>query len=252
MKTLNYKHAFAALTLGLLWATAPLIAEEEYLSEDDLYAEEITNGPEVGDPLESLNRYTFEFNDFVLLKLVQPVADGYQAITPDPVEEGAKNFFRNIRYPIRLAGNLLQGRLKGAWVETGRFAINTTAGIGGILTPADGMEGFEPIPAEGVGQALGAWGIGEGPYLVLPFLGPSNLRDLVGLVGDAAVHPTRKPFSLIDDWDWEWQTAWGGTEFLVSTPRLLDGYLQMKGSSIDPYTAVKNVYTQHRRAKLQE
>lgn len=252
MKILNYKYAFTALTLGLLSATAPLIAEEEFLSEEDLYGEELRDGAEISDPLEAVNRYTFEFNDFVYLNLVEPLADGYQAITPDPVEEGASNFFNNLRYPVRLAGNLLQGRVKGAWVETGRFAINTTVGIAGVFTPADNVEGFAPIPKEDVGQALGSWGLGEGPYLVLPLLGPSNLRDLGGLVGDRAVNPLQEPFSLIDDWNWEWRLALGVTEFTVESPSIIERYNRLKGTAIDPYSSLKNGYTQFRRAAVEE
>jgi len=243
-----------ALTLAFYgFASACVLnAQDSFLSEDDLFNEEINEEVSVYDPLESINRYTFEFNDFVYLNLLDPIASGYTYITPDPVEEGAKNFFSNLGYPVRLAGNLLQARWDGAWVGTKGFAVNSTLGIAGVMSPADGFEGMAPIPSEEIGQALGAWVIGGGPYLVIPFLGPSNVRDLVGLVGDAAVHPTREPFSLIDSWNWEWQTAIGGTEFLVSTPSLMDSYLRMKGSSIDPYSSLKNGYTQYRRAAIEE
>ncbi|HKK19226.1 MAG TPA: VacJ family lipoprotein, partial [Opitutales bacterium] len=177
MKILPFNQIVTALLLGTL-LPAGAYAAEAYLSEEDFYAEEVEDTVDVSDPLEPINRYTFEFNDFVYLNLVQPLADGYQAVTPDPVEEGASNFFNNLKYPVRLAGNLLQGRLNGAWVETGRFAINSTVGIGGVFTPADRVEGFAPIPKEDIGQALGSWGVAEGPYLVIPFLGPFNLRDL--------------------------------------------------------------------------
>lgn len=247
MKTQKYSITLAAAFLA---SGSFLNAQDSFLSEDDLFNEEVNEQISVYDPLESINRYTFEFNDFVYLNLLDPIANGYTFITPDPVEEGAKNFFRNLKYPVRLTGNLLQGRWDGAWVETKRFAVNTTIGIAGVLSPADDFEGMAPIPSEGVGQALGSWGIGEGPYLVIPFLGPSNARDLVGLVGDAAVHPTREPFSAIDSWNWEWQTAIGGTEFLVASPTLMESYRRMKGSSIDSYSALKNGYTQFRRAAI--
>lgn len=251
MKTLAYSQLTRFFLITLLLPIAGNAADS-YLSEEDFFEEEIKDSIDVSDPLEAVNRYTFKFNDFVYLNLVQPLADGYQAITPDPVEEGASNFFYNLRYPVRLAGNLLQGRLNGAWVETGRFAINTTVGVAGLWTPADNMEGFAPIPKEDVGQALGSWGLGEGPYLVLPLLGPSNLRDLGGLVGDRAVNPLDEPFSLIDDWNWEWQLALSATEFTVESPRLMDRYMRLKGSAIDPYSSLKNGYTQFRRAAIEE
>lgn len=252
MKTSNYKQLAAALLAGFMLTALPLFAEDEFLSEDDFYGEELNGASEISDPLEAVNRYTFKFNDFVLLNLVQPLADGYQAVTPDPVEEGASHFFNNLRYPVRLAGNLLQGRVKGAWVETGRFAINSTVGVLGVFTPADKVDGFAPIPKEDIGQALGSWGIAEGPYLVLPLLGPSNFRDLGGLVGDRAVNPLEEPFSLIDDWNWEWQVALAATEFTVNSPGIVDRYLRLKGSAIDPYSSLKNGYTQFRRAAIEE
>jgi phospholipid-binding lipoprotein MlaA len=252
MRTLNYKTATLLLFLGALTSGSTLFAQSDFLSEEELYGEEVSNGEGISDPLESINRFTFAFNDFVYLNVVDPVAAGYTAITPDPIEEGASNFFRNLNYPIRLAGNLLQGRLKGAWVETGRFAINTTVGIAGIFTPADSVAGFEPIASEDVGQALGAWGVGEGPYLILPLLGPSSLRDLGGLIGDRAVNPLKEPFSLIDDWDWEWRAALFGSEFIAASPTLIERYKELKGSAIDPYGSLKNGYTQFRRAAIEE
>lgn len=251
MKTLPFK------LLAVLFVFASLLpfagnAAEAYLSEKALYEEDLDGGIEVSDPLETVNRYTFKFNDLVYLNLVQPLAEGYQAITPDPVEKGAVNFFDNLKYPVRLVGNLLQGRVDGAWVETGRFAINTTVGMAGVLTPADGIKGFAPIPKEDIGQALGSWGLGEGPYLVLPLLGPSNLRDLGGRIGDRSVNPLKEPFSLIDDWNWEWRSALTATEFTVRSPSLIERYKRMKGSAIDPYSSLKNGYTQFRRAAIEE
>ena len=207
----------------------------------------------VSDPLEGINRYTVAFNDWVYMKLLKPLVNVYQDFTPDPVEKAAINFFVNLKYPIRLAGNLLQGRWEGAWVETGRFAINSTVGIFGLFTPADKVDGFAPIPKEDIGQALGSWGIGEGPYLVLPLLGPSNLRDLGGMVGDRSVNPLDEPFSLIDDWNWEWRSAAiSGTDFTANSPGILELYLRMKGSAIDPYSSMKQGYTQFRRAAVKQ
>jgi phospholipid-binding lipoprotein MlaA len=255
MEKSHFKNALRALVLtGLFCVSLPSIttAQGIYMSEDELYGNGVEASTQVSDPFESINRLTFGFNDFVYLNLVQPIADGYAAITPDPVEVGAVNFFRNLQYPIRLAGNLLQGRLHGAWVETGRFVLNSTVGLAGCLDPANTVEALQPIAAEDVGQAFGAWGIGEGPYLVLPLLGPSNCRDLVGILGDRVVNPWQGPFSLIYDWNWEWQLVLGRTAFVVNSPSLLDRYKQMKGTAIDPYGSLKNAYMQNRRAAIKE
>lgn len=244
---------FTTLCACLLGSLLPLaLSAQAYLDDSDFFEEDLDGDTGISDPLESLNRVTFQVNDFVIVNVVKPLADGYQAITPDTVETAASNFFRNLKYPVRLVGNLLQGRVEGALKETGRFAINSTVGIAGLMTPADSVDGLAPIPAEDIGQALGSWGIGEGPYLVLPLLGPSNLRDLFGFVGDRMVNPLDEPFSAIDDWSWEWEVALGVSEFVVVSPTLVDRYLQIKGSAIDPYGSVKNGFTQMRRRAIAE
>lgn len=252
MKTFrnNLTTVLLSLCAGCLAATVN--AQDDFLSDEDFFEEELGSGKQISDPLESINRVTFAFNDFLYLNLLQPVSEVYQAVTPDPVEEGLSNIFDNLKYPVRLAGNLLQGRLKGAWVETGRFAINSTVGVLGFFTPADEIGGLELIPEEDIGQALGSWGFGEGPYLVLPLLGPSNLRDLGGLLGDRAVNPMDEPYSLIDDWNWEWQDGLTVTELTVNSPSLLQRYIDLKGSAIDPYSSLKNGFTQFRRAAIEE
>lgn len=252
MKTQSSKLVFALVALLGLVGAPVLSAQDSYLSEEDFYNEEVVKFSSIYDPLESLNRYTFNFNDFVYINVLQPIVDGYTAITPDPIEEGASNFFDNLKYPVRLVGNLLQGRLKNAWVETGRFAINSTVGLAGIMTPADAVDGFARIKPEDIGQALGSWGIGEGPYLVLPLLGPSNLRDLGGLLGDRSVNPLKEPFSLINDWNWEWRLALAGGEFIATSPDIMERYKRFKGNAIDPYSSMKNGFTQYRRGAIAE
>ena len=253
MKTQKFKQPLAWASLIGLLSVTNLTAQDGNLTEDEaFFFEEVDESADVYDPFESVNRLTFEFNDFVFLNALQPLMDAYTAITPDTVEEGASNFFHNLRYPVRLASNLLQCRFKGAWIETGRFAINSTVGIVGILTPADDHEGFAPIESEDVGQVFRAWGIGEGPYLVLPFLGPSNLRDLAGFFGDRSINPLKEPFSMIDDWKWEWQLATSGTDYIARSPQIIERYNQLKGSSIDPYSSLKNGYTQYRRGAVSE
>lgn len=247
----KYRALCYAWGLFLCLSLTAVQAEDDFLSEEELYGdfeEEATMT--VSDPLEPVNRATFKFNDFVYTHVIQHVANGYQAVAPEPVERGASNFFQNLGYPIRLVGNLLQGRVKGAWVETERFAVNTTLGVVGVWPAADRFERMQPLEPEDVGQAFGAWGIGEGPYLVLPLLGPSNCRDLVGYVGDRAVHPLKKPYSVIDDSGW--QLAYDSAEGIVKSPALLDLYFQMKEGAFDPYSSMKNAYSQKRRSMVAE
>ena len=203
-KKSHYKRLFlqyCAFGLILLVSPSAGLAEGVYnfLTEEELYGDFEEEPTVVRDPLESVNRLTFKFNDFIYMNVVEHIAQGYQQVTPDPVERGASNFFKNLGYPVRLGGNLLQGRMQGAWLETERFAVNTTLGVVGVFPAADRFESLQPLPSEDMGQAFGAWGIGEGPYLVLPLLGPSNVRDLFGFLGDRAINPLKKPYSVISD-----------------------------------------------------
>ncbi|MEQ6916553.1 MlaA family lipoprotein [Halomonas aquatica] len=140
------------------------------------------------DPWEGFNRKVFAFNDVVDRYALKPAARGYRFITPDPVETGVGNFFSNLGEIRTALNSLLQGKGTNAGVATGRFLINSTLGIGGLFDIATRMEitGRE----EDFGQTLGAWGVGEGAYLVLPLLGPSTLRDTAGLPVDMYTYPT--------------------------------------------------------------
>ncbi len=149
-----------------------------------------TSGERVpGDPLEPVNRGIFWFNERLDRWVLEPVATGYDFITPDRVQQCVSNFFRNIRFPLLFANNLLQGKVDQAYIEIGRFGINTTVGLAGLFDPASGW-GLE-TRSEDFGQTLGVWGFGPGPYLVLPLLGPSSVRDATGLAVDSFGAPGR-------------------------------------------------------------
>ena len=166
MKVLNFKLLSLPAFIGMVFCLS-LSAQNDFFTEDEFYDQDLVQFSNISDPFEVVNRFTFQFNDFVYRNILQPLAGSYKAVTPDSIEEGASNFFLNLNYPVRLSSNLIQGRLREMWVETARFAINSTIGLGGLTSPADKIEGLSPIKAEDFGQALGAIGIGEGPYLVL-------------------------------------------------------------------------------------
>lgn len=241
---------YLLLSLLLGAATLNLAAQDDFLSEDDLYGDFEGTSRVVRDPLQPVNRVIFKFNDFVYINVLRHIANGYTKITPDFLERGVSNFFYNLKYPVRLTGNLLQGRLKGARIETERFLVNSTLGIAGVYRAADHFDRMQPIESEDIGQALGAWGIGEGPYLVLPLLGPSNFRDLFGLLGDRTVNPLDQPLSLIDHWDVTWQVTLSASEFISSSPDIVSIYMRIKEGAIDPYSAIKSGYTERRRAMI--
>ncbi|MEW6551340.1 MAG: VacJ family lipoprotein [Campylobacterota bacterium] len=143
---------------------------------------------EVYDPFSGYNKAMTSFNDSFYRNVAFPVARGYKNIVPKPARTGISNFFDNLFYPIRLVNNVLQFKFKNSLDETNRFLLNSTFGILGFIDVAKDKFNIEPTN-EDLGQTLGYWGVGSGPHIVLPILGSSNLRDMVGLVGDSYVNP---------------------------------------------------------------
>jgi phospholipid-binding lipoprotein MlaA len=143
--------------------------------------------PDARDPFERVNRATFRFNDAVDRAVLKPAAKGYQRIAPQFVETGVGNFMDNLGYPVVLVNDLLQGKFRPALNDTGRLLLNTTLGIGGLLDPASAA-GLDKND-EDFGQTLGKWGVSSGAYVVLPFLGPSTVRDGFGLAVDQFADP---------------------------------------------------------------
>jgi phospholipid-binding lipoprotein MlaA len=148
----------------------------------------------VEDPLEPFNRAMYRFNARFDRAVFLPVVDGYRWITPDPVETGVSNFFENLLEIRNFANNALQLHGADTLVSGARFVINTTLGIGGLFDPATKL-GLN-VRKEDFGQTLGRWGVGAGPYLVLPLLGPSGLRDAGGLAVDMAANSLADPLQL--------------------------------------------------------
>lgn len=198
----------------------------------------------VADPLEGWNRVWFSFNDFVLLRIGKPVYKGYEAVTPEELRSGVRNFFHNILFPLRFVNNILQGRFNAAGVEMGRFIVNTSVGMGGLIDVAKKDKPVVPVEDEDMGQTLGVWGFGEGFYLVWPFFGPSTLRDTAGFAGDYFLDPTWFALSV------EESIAANGYKQLNGLGPTIDGYESLKSGSVEPYTAVRNAYIQLRREKI--
>jgi len=153
------------------------------------------------DPFESFNRSIFAFNEGVDKAILKPVAKGYKVVTPKPVNKGVTNFFSNLDDVIVIANDLLQFKFKQAASDTGRVLLNSTVGLLGLIDVASEFE--LPKHNEDFGQTLGYWGVGSGPYLVLPFLGPNSARDTVGLGVDVFLDPrlyyTGSPSGLTSD-----------------------------------------------------
>jgi len=224
--------------------------DAEGLDLDELFDEDIEEGSaSINDPLEGLNRAIFGFNDFLYRKAFTPLARGYDALVPDAVEQGISNVFDNAKYPSRLVGNLLQGRLKKAGSETGKFVVDSTIGLGGILKPSDEIEALQTSD-EDIGQALASWGLGHGFYFVMPFVGPTSLRDMIGDFADGAVEPIPEPWTQIDS-DTT-RIVLRGVELVNNLPGLTDLYESLLRSSIDPYSAMRDAYAQRRARQVEE
>lgn len=193
------------------------------------------------DPWEAFNRPVFTFNDTLDRWTLKPLAQGYQAITPDVVETGVSNVFNNLGEPVNLANNLLQGKLHDAGVDTARLLANSTLGLLGIFDVAS-MMGLERND-EDFGQTLGAWGLGSGPYLVLPLLGPSSPRDAFGL----AVDSTLSPYSHIHDVPA--RNSLRGLDLLDTRAELLAAERTITG---DRYIFIRNAYLQNREFRVMD
>lgn len=214
--------------------------DEDYLEDDEF---EVV---EVADPLYHWNKVWFHFNDKMYFWVLKPVAQGYKAVAPEPVRIGVKNFFHNLTTPIRLVGSLLQGKFERAGIELGNFLINTTWGVAGFGKVTKSHPELNP-PPEDVGQALGSWGIGHGIYLVWPVLGPSSLRDTVGLVGDYFLHPA----TYVEP-PWYAKSVIKGYDAVNETTFRIGDYEALKAAAIDPYVSIRDAYIQNRKKKVEE
>lgn len=164
---------------------------KDYLSNEIVYA------IDVYDPLEGMNRRIYTFNHYFDKYLYLPVVNAYAFVTPDYVEDRVSNFVSNVYEFNNFTNNLFQFKMKETGITAGRFVVNTVVGIGGLWDPATGW-GLTHQP-ESFGQTLGSYGVGNGPYLVLPLFGPSNLRDTSGLVVDSALFNLVGPPQWVDD-----------------------------------------------------
>ena len=222
-------------------------AEEDLLFDDDEFEDEFQQEdvPLVSDPLAPINRVMFSFNDAVLIYVVKPVALGYKAITPTPFRHGIRNVFTNLQMPIRFINCLLQGKIKGAGDELGRFLVNSTIGVLGIGDPAsDWLE--IPPNHEDLGQTLGHWGVGNGPYIVWPIFGPSTLRDSTNLV------ETLYPSPITYNQEAVYKVGVTTFEKINEASFSITDYENLIKSALDPYTFVRELYIQNRNKKVRE
>ncbi|NLF24272.1 MAG: VacJ family lipoprotein [Deltaproteobacteria bacterium] len=208
---------------------------------------------QIYDPIQGINRGIFWFNDKLDVYLAEPVARGYDDVVPTRVQLGIDNFFKNLQFPAFFVSDLVQLKFKQALSDTGRFLINSTVGLGGLMDIAKdaGLERHK----EDFGVALAYWGVPSGPYLMLPILGPSNLRDATGLLVDLVLDPVF--------WIANWTDLKPGEEvalamglktiqFVNTRAGMLEAMESAKESSLDYYLFVQSAYDQYREGIVRQ
>jgi len=206
---------------------------------------------QVKDCFEGINRAVFSFNKGLDNLLIEPIAKGYRKL-PSPVRSGTGNVLENLSSLITIPNNILQGQIKTAGVNTGRFVVNTTIGILGIFDVAQKI-GFPEYEKEDYGQTLGVWGIGPGCYVVLPVLGPSTIRDTAGsfmnvMGGDPYYNvSTHGNNEYLDKSDYMLTKTLTGIDFRAKN---IETFENLEKNSMDFYASVKSLYLQDRKRKI--
>lgn len=229
-------------------------------TNNDNFSEEFdseftSNTKEVFDPLSGYNRIMTTFNDKVYLNVLVPVSKGYAYVVPETARTGVNNFFNNIMFPVRFVNNLLQLKFKNSSEELGRFLINSLWGLGGFMDLAT-TELHMKEHKEDFGQTLGFYGVGEGFHVVLPLLGPSNLRDIVGLTADNVVSPLSRlgedgidykiPNTVLEEYGIK---TFDVVNYTSLNP---DQYETIKKDALDLYPFLRDIYTQARKRQIEE
>jgi phospholipid-binding lipoprotein MlaA len=198
----------------------------------------------IADPLEPFNRAMYQFNDKFYFWMLKPVAQGYNKVVPEIARVGVRNFFSNLRFPIRFVSCLLEADLGGATTEVGRFGINTTVGIVGFMDPASSEKINLQKQDTDLGLTLARYGVGHGFYIDWPFIGPSSPRDSIGMTGDYFLDPV----SYVNPW----YASLGirSYEMVNSTSLKIGDYESLKEAAIDPYVAIRDAYVQYRQNQM--
>lgn len=211
----------------------------------DMSASEDVNTDQISDPLEPINRLFFGFNRGVDFLILHPVNVIYRTIFPSPVRKGISNAVDNISSPVVFANDVLQGDLKRAGTTLSRFVINSTVGVAGLIDVA-AKNGIDKH-YEDFGQTLGVWGVHSGPYIVLPVLGPSSLRDTAGMPVDSLMDPVTW---LLMDQSLAVQLAPTAVKTVVYYDLYADDLANLRKTSPDFYASVRDLYAQRRKSEI--
>jgi phospholipid-binding lipoprotein MlaA len=253
MPNLRYRSALAGLSLVLLAGLGacasptgnhaigpgtPQLAQAQPADTDETY--------NPNDPLENVNRAIFSFNLFLDDNVLVPVAKGYRTVLPSPVRDGVRNFMDNLKSPVIFVNDVLQGEARRATETFGRFMTNTTVGVGGIFDVA-GHFGVRKH-SEDFGQTFAVWGIPDCPYLMLPLLGPSNVRDAVGTGIGFYADPLNY---YLDDNGLEYVTfIRSAIDAIDARSRNIELFDKIRSTSLDYYAQVRSLYRQRRAAEI--
>lgn len=199
-----------------------------------------------GDPWEGFNRDLFAIHEGVDEAIVEPIARGYRAVTPGFFRAGVRNVLRNLRAPVIFANDILQGEFTRGSITAARFTINSTIGVAGIFDPATPM-GLERHD-EDFGQTLAVWGVDEGPYLFIPLMGPSNVRDTFGRIVDAAFDPLT--WAEFDEAD-EARAIRTALTALSAREQVIETIDDIRRDSLDPYVTIRSSYQLLRESAIQ-
>jgi phospholipid-binding lipoprotein MlaA len=200
----------------------------------------------VYDPFEPFNRRMFAVHEAIDKAVLEPVARGYRAVTPQPIRTGVRNFLRNLRAPVVFANDVLQGEPSRAGTTFARFGLNTTVGLLGVLDPATelGLERHD----EDFGQTLAVWGVPSGPYLWVPVLGPTTLRDGGGQVVDIALNPLTYA-------EYDGEAAFNATRYALGAvsarANVIEAVENVRENSVDPYVTFRTTYGLWRYSAIQ-
>jgi phospholipid-binding lipoprotein MlaA len=230
-------------------ASVATTAGEETSDEYGNVTEEEADGEasRIADPIEPWNRAMYHVNDKLYFWLFKPVARGYRYVVPEDVRGIFSKFYENLKAPVRIVNNVLQGKLGYAGIELSRFLINSTIGVGGLKDCAKECFGINGHDAD-FGQTLGKYGVGFGFYIVWPLLGPSSPRDTIGLLADRALTPT----TYFGSQSMSPESAGLSIHEKINyTSFHIGDYEALKDAAIDPYVAMRDAYVQFRKKVLE-
>lgn len=221
------KNRFSSKWLVALWMSVSVLAG-------------CAAGPNPRDPIEPFNRAMFSFNEGVDNAVLKPVAQGYRSAVPEPIRAGIGNFFSNLEDLWIAVNQVLQGKIVEGVQDTARFVFNSTIGLFGLIDVASDM-GL-PKHDEDLGQTFGKWGIDSGAYLVIPFLGPSSIRDGVGRVGDTQADIVWNIRHVST------RNSLAGVRLVSERADLLDAVRVLEDAALDKYVFIRDSYLQRRRS----